>query len=209
MRIARGNLKQADYVAAAVEFVDEHGLEAMTMRSLGAKMGIDATAVYRHFPTKEDLINAMAHWFFGQIVEGIGEPSSDPWTRIMEMAVATRRAFGEHPSVGVAAVNSTGNSSHGFALSRSVAASLLELGVDAQSVPVAYQSLEGYAFGACLMDYIGAPTNWEVRRFRYRSFEIPEFDAVSDDVGASSAVAETAYLTGIEALLRHYTGTAH
>ena len=179
------------------------------MRSLGAKMGIDATAVYRHFPTKEDLINAMAHWFFGQIIEAIGTARETPRDRIMAVAIATRRTFREHPSVGVAAVNSTGNSSHGFALSRTVASSLLELGVDTGSIPVAYQSLEGYAFGACLMDYIGAPTNWEVRRFRYRSFEIPAFDAVSDDVASSSDVAEQAYMAGVEALLRHFTGTTH
>ena len=208
MRIARGNLKQADYVAAAVEFVDEHGLEAMTMRSLGAKMGIDATAVYRHFPTKEDLINAMAHWFFGRIIEIIGTPPEDPRDRIMGVALATRRTFRAHPSVGVAAVNSTGNSTNGFAISRGVAADLVSLGVEGPMVPVAYQALESFAFGSCLMDYIGSPANWDIRRFRYQSFGVNDFDAAATSAQSALDVAEKAFEDGMRTLLDRYAGVS-
>jgi AcrR family transcriptional regulator len=39
------------------------------MRALGVQMGVDPTAVYRHFPTKEELMGAMCDIVLGQALE--------------------------------------------------------------------------------------------------------------------------------------------
>lgn len=194
-------MKKADYVSAAVAFVDANGLDAMTMRSLGEHMGVDPTAVYRHFPTKEDLTNAMADWFFGLIVQELSIPAADPRSRIFAMGLATRKVFSGHPGIGVAALHSTGNSANGLVLTRSVADDLLELGVPADFVPVAYQALEGFAFGACMMDFIGSPANWEVRRMRYRALELDPFDAAGKSVSTARDTGQRAFETGLATLL--------
>jgi AcrR family transcriptional regulator len=45
---------------AAIAFVDEHGIEALTVRKLGETLGSDPTAFYRHYRNKADLVTAIA-----------------------------------------------------------------------------------------------------------------------------------------------------
>ena len=41
---------------AAVALIARHGYEAMSMRQLAAEVGVQPAALYRYFPTKEDLL---------------------------------------------------------------------------------------------------------------------------------------------------------
>lgn len=47
-------------VDAALALADEHGLEALTMRRLGAALGVEAMSLYRHVASKEALLDALA-----------------------------------------------------------------------------------------------------------------------------------------------------
>lgn len=51
-----GQKTQAAIRDAAVNLIARHGYEAVTMRQLAAKVGVQAAALYRYFPTKEDLL---------------------------------------------------------------------------------------------------------------------------------------------------------
>jgi AcrR family transcriptional regulator len=46
-------------VQAAIDFIDEHGLAALTMRRLGAALGVEAMALYRYVPGREDLLDGV------------------------------------------------------------------------------------------------------------------------------------------------------
>jgi len=46
-------------VAAAIAFIDEHGLASLTMRRLGERLGVEAMSLYRYVPGKEDLLDAV------------------------------------------------------------------------------------------------------------------------------------------------------
>jgi AcrR family transcriptional regulator len=41
---------------AAIELFARHGYEAVTMREIAARVGVQAAAIYRYFPNKEDLL---------------------------------------------------------------------------------------------------------------------------------------------------------
>ena len=43
----------------AVAYIDEHGLPALTMRRLGASLGVEAMALYRYVPGREDLLDGV------------------------------------------------------------------------------------------------------------------------------------------------------
>jgi AcrR family transcriptional regulator len=47
-------------VARAVEIVEEAGIEALSLRSLGRDLGVSAPALYDHMTSKEDLLRAVA-----------------------------------------------------------------------------------------------------------------------------------------------------
>src|SRR5262249_37040276 len=69
-------LRKANVIGEALRFLDSGGLDELTMRKLGAALNVQGGALYRHFPNKEALLDAMAD----KIVEGVGDPLPDvPW----------------------------------------------------------------------------------------------------------------------------------
>jgi AcrR family transcriptional regulator len=51
---------QRSLVEAAIETIRSEGLEALTLRSVGAKVGVSRTALYRHFESKAALLARVA-----------------------------------------------------------------------------------------------------------------------------------------------------
>jgi AcrR family transcriptional regulator len=69
-------LRKANVVDGALNFLDAEGLDGLTMRKLGAALNVRAGALYRHFPNKEALLDAVAD----KLLEGVGDPLPDvPW----------------------------------------------------------------------------------------------------------------------------------
>jgi AcrR family transcriptional regulator len=54
-----GNLPAA-LLAAARQILDENGLQAVGLRETARRVGVSATAAYRHFTSKEDLLASLA-----------------------------------------------------------------------------------------------------------------------------------------------------
>lgn len=56
---SHGEKTEAAIRDAAVSLIARHGYEAVSMRQLAAEVGVQAAALYRYFPTKEDLLFAL------------------------------------------------------------------------------------------------------------------------------------------------------
>ena len=54
-----GEKTEAAIRDAAIDLIARHGYEAVSMRRLAAEVGVQAAALYRYFPTKEDLLFAL------------------------------------------------------------------------------------------------------------------------------------------------------
>ncbi len=84
-------------LAVAVQLVDEHGLDALSMRKLGAALGVEAMSLYNHVENKDDVLDGMLDRVMRQI--RIPDPQA-PWTeRLRQLAGEIRRAGLEHPGV--------------------------------------------------------------------------------------------------------------
>lgn len=55
----RPPLSRERVVRSALSLVDEQGLNALTMRALGQRLGVEAMSVYHHVNGREDLLEAM------------------------------------------------------------------------------------------------------------------------------------------------------
>ena len=66
-------LHRADVLDGAIALLDAEGLDGLTTRKLGASLNIDGSALYRHFPNKEALLDAIAD----RLVEGVDETLPD------------------------------------------------------------------------------------------------------------------------------------
>lgn len=62
---------------AAVGLVDEHGLAALSMRRLGAELGVEAMALYHHVGNKDELLDGLVELLFAESVPAA--PEHEPW----------------------------------------------------------------------------------------------------------------------------------
>lgn len=100
--------RRKDVVARALDVLDEYGLADLTMRRLGAELGVQPSALYHHFPNKQSLLAAVADEI---LVRGARPLPDGEWEERARMAchvlrdsclayrdgadvVATARAFG-------------------------------------------------------------------------------------------------------------------
>ena len=58
-RVDRPHLDRDTIVRAALEILDEGGIDALSMRSLGRHLGYEAMALYRHVDGREDILEAV------------------------------------------------------------------------------------------------------------------------------------------------------
>ncbi|TCM38144.1 TetR/AcrR family transcriptional regulator [Kribbella sp. VKM Ac-2568] len=93
-------LSQKQIVAEAIKLLDAEGLEALSMRKLGAALGAVATAVYWHVANKEELIELVVDQIYGEI-EVPEVTSPDEWRAAAEAcAESFRGVILQHPWMG-------------------------------------------------------------------------------------------------------------
>ena len=99
---ARQPLSRERIVAAAIDFIDEHGLPGLTMRRLGEALGVEAMSLYRYVPGREDLLDAVVQQITEE-VEGDDDVYAEPrdgWQDfLIRLAHGVRRVALAHPKV--------------------------------------------------------------------------------------------------------------
>jgi AcrR family transcriptional regulator len=70
-------------VATAIAVADVEGLEAVSMRRLAAELGVGPMSLYRHVPTKDDLVEQMVDTAFGEV--DLPDPGPAGWRAGLEL----------------------------------------------------------------------------------------------------------------------------
>lgn len=92
-RRARGSLTAAEVLAAA-EAVAERASEPPTVRAVAAELGSSAMALYRYFPTKDDLVDAL----LDSVLQRVPVPAPGEWRdELRELTIAHSRVLATHP----------------------------------------------------------------------------------------------------------------
>ncbi|HWN62510.1 MAG TPA: TetR/AcrR family transcriptional regulator C-terminal domain-containing protein, partial [Streptosporangiaceae bacterium] len=86
-------LTKATIVQAALDLLDEAGMDGLTVRALAARLGVQAPALYWHVRSKQALLDEMATQIWRQIGDVMaGLPADLPWREVMRTYAATVRA---------------------------------------------------------------------------------------------------------------------
>ncbi len=81
----------------ALAFIDEHGLDALTLTALGKALHCHGTAIYGHFRDKDELVEAKLGRMY--VVAQVAIPSrGSAGQRLLGRMRSLRRAFAEHPN---------------------------------------------------------------------------------------------------------------
>jgi AcrR family transcriptional regulator len=89
-------LQREVIVSTALALVDREGLQALSMRRLGAALGVDPMAVYYHLPSKQALLDAIVEAVMAGIDLSVDNPADAPEQRILCAAGAYRDALLAH-----------------------------------------------------------------------------------------------------------------
>lgn len=189
---------------AALAFIDEHGVDTLTIRALGQKVGMHHTAVYRHYRSKNELLRAVFGIVIANSFETSGSLPEDPKARIFALIAALRAALREHPAVTVAyllPVETLADSDAVEQVHLVAVEALRELGLEGHELVVRYQMLESYALGTTVFDFGGAPNHVTSRRRRHAMLAIPELSALAASNEHVAAVSEEAFALGLRTLI--------
>ncbi|MFD0354016.1 TetR/AcrR family transcriptional regulator [Streptomyces sp. NPDC127110] len=86
-------LSQEQIVAAAVRLLDAEGIEALSMRKLGAEMGTAATSLYRHVTNKDELIELVVDEVYGELELPAADSPGEKWREALAQCGHSLRAM--------------------------------------------------------------------------------------------------------------------
>lgn len=94
-RAPRNTIDRERIIDRARGLLDEHGLEALTMRGLATSLGVRPMALYHHIATKDELLNVLVDSVFAEVSVPEG---ADEWrTELAHRSRSMREALMRHP----------------------------------------------------------------------------------------------------------------
>jgi AcrR family transcriptional regulator len=206
----RPRLSRRQIVYAALALVDREGLDALSMRRLGAELGVEAMSLYRYFENKAMLIDGLVAAVWSEMDLSGLERIDDPTERLCELARRFRRLAHAHPNVlGLLATRAV----HIHAALRPIEltlATLVEAGLEEAMVVQVFHVVVSYLHGYCLQELALAGDQpkkhlwFDLERVPAERFPTvvslaPQF--VHGDFDAGFELGLQAMLTGLKTLL--------
>lgn len=88
-------------VREAVSFIDEQGLDQLTMRQLGARLGVEAMALYRYVPSRDQLLDGVVELVMDEVYrDSLVDQEAATWQEYLQrLAHGVRDIALAHPAV--------------------------------------------------------------------------------------------------------------
>jgi AcrR family transcriptional regulator len=182
-------LDRATILRAAQEISDRDGLGALTLRRLGVELGVDATAMYRHFRDKAELISALIDELFRLEVD---EPDPDTHWRANLRKLMTQwwQIYRRHEGLAAAMAGQPDDEPQLFHLTEWTVRELIRAGVSDDELGLYHQTIYNHTVGSGLVAALSPwLTDAELRdeqRRQYAALDARRFPS-------SAAVAPTIY----------------
>ncbi len=202
VRPTRPALSRDYIVATAVGLVDREGLERLSMRRLGAELGVDPMAVYHYFPSKAALFDGLVEAIYVEFAAS-KDVARLPWKEAMtEYLQAARATLRRHPAALPAMATRPVNTQAVLELIEQPVACMVKAGAKPAAALEAMNVLFAFTIGHALAEVgepVGGPDN-------------PGFDIESLDLTALPTLVmafeggyaydpEAHYAVGLEAML--------
>ncbi|MFI9156890.1 TetR/AcrR family transcriptional regulator [Kitasatospora aureofaciens] len=130
---------------AAVAIADTEGLDAVTMRRLATALGVAPMAAYRYVSGKDELIELMVDFVYGQLPL---DTPADGWREAMRSLAVHLRAMNlAHPWIARAATPFS-LSPNQLAVPERAFAALAERGLDADTTMAVFRTVAVYVHGS-------------------------------------------------------------
>ena len=184
-------------IDAASRLAATSGADALSIRRLGRELGVDPTAVYRHFRDRDEIVLEVADRLLGAIVDAL--PGGLPWRARLEwLGQEMVRSFVAHPAIAPILALRTTRRTGEFRLAEVILGALREAGLPDERAAVQHRVFDDtvMSYAAMLSAYTaldetsrhGDESAWSreyrsvpARRFPNIAAVAPHFADIEDD----------------------------
>lgn len=185
-------------VEAALRLVEEHDVEALTMRRLAAELGTAVTAIYWHVGNRDALLDLLVERLLGDM-GALRARGRTPRTRIASLLRAWRLRLRERPHL-IALAHEQGRTAEMFQpVQAALAGELARVGIRGQRAATAIRALQVHVVASVVLQRAA-------ERGPLTNPTDPAAWARSDDPALVAALAEpldyeAAFALGVDTLL--------
>lgn len=176
---------------AALAMLTEQPAASLSLRDLGEFLGVDPTAVYRHFTDKDDLLREVGDRALAPAIRGL-DPTDDPKEDLVRLCLALRRTLLRSPvALNLTSIGPTRHRNE-LRITEVMLDALLRAGLAEDDAVVGYHVLIEYTLGSALLD---APlaAQGRGRTQTYRQWRSDYAALASQDYPASVRLAKRLY----------------
>lgn len=203
---ARPRLNREVICQAALELLASGDADSFSMRALGDRLGVDPTAVYRHYADKDELLREVGDRSLAPATKGF-VTTDDPWDDVRRMCLGVRKALLRNP----VALRITSSGPTRYPNELRITEVLLDAfqrsGMDGDEAVLAYHVLIEYTVGSAALDAplsVSAQDRRETyKRWRsdYAKLPIDEYPAIRAYASHLYPSSDTVFQTGLDALI--------
>lgn len=146
-RRKRGSLSRDEIVAAALRLMDAEGESALTFARLGEELQSSPTAVYRHFTSRNELLEALGDHLDGISLEGY-EPTDDWRADLTDLAWRAWRTAAAHPAAAALTFTLVANGTNELRAVEWILRALSVAGLRGRRAVIQYQAYATMVLGA-------------------------------------------------------------
>lgn len=191
-------------VGAAIELVDDEGLDALSMRKLARRVGVEAMSLYHHVESKGALLDLMVEQIYGEVTV---ELAAEKWQdRVSGTMNGLRSALLAHPNLLPVVATRPVMSSATMGLVELGLATLVDAGFTLDRSRQAINVFVAFAIGHALTEVGASPMMFDgydseaVNKFR-ASISDEELPLVASSIGTTPEDRAAEFALGVQCLV--------
>jgi AcrR family transcriptional regulator len=196
-------LDRATILETAREIADRDGLQALTLRRLGRELGVDSTAMYRHFRAKGELLSAMIDQVFFEVPEP--DPEGDWRSNLRQLMLAWWEIYRRHEGLSALMAGQPDDEPRLFHLTEWTVRELRRAGVSGLEIGLFHQTIYNHVVGnglvAALSPWLTTPHLRDEQRRIYAALDPAQFPTAASAGPKLYPETEDAYLFSVDLLL--------
>jgi AcrR family transcriptional regulator len=185
----------------ALTLIDRDGLSGLSMRKLAAELGVRAASLYKHYPTKDDVLDDIARGVIGRVDTSAFGDGQDWRQALSSWAHSYRDALAAHPNLVPYLAQGPGQREEGMQLANAVHGGLVCAGWPPREATLIGAATRHLVLGSTVGSFSrGFVDDVQVYRDRYPHLEQAHLlrsraDEIDD---ASFELALSAFIDGLQ-----------
>jgi AcrR family transcriptional regulator len=193
-------LSRQAIVDACVRIADAEGPDAVTLRRLGTELGVDATAIYRHFRDKDELLQVAGDWLIASALDGL-DRTGDLETDLRALGLHVRQRYLRHPGLLVLVTMAPGPFKSEAMVTEAVLDILRGGGLSVEDAVLAFEVIEDYILSMTVLDASGAGDDSSAWRRAYADLPEDAFPRLAEAANRLYADRDARYRYGLDLLV--------